>query len=206
MSKQNGIRRNTLIVIAGASGAGKSTLARRIENELKVPHYELDRVFNLLKRPFDGMAIESDALRKQYRQDVTAALVPEILNSFVDLNVSAVVEGGWLSPKEVRTLQLQSKSIVPLFLGYGGTGRNRLEQFQRGTTHWSSEKVLSSAERERVEEFFDKQVRKSVSLKRECEDSGLKYLDTTEESGFEAAFQYLKTEIEKNCLPVRSKP
>ena len=197
MPGKEGLRGSGLIVIAGASGAGKSCLARRMERELAFPHYELDRLFNLLKQPFDRMAIESEDVRKRYRSDVTAALVPEILGSFVKLNVRAIVEGGWLSPKDVASLMHQYSGLACLFLGYGGSGESRLKQFQRGTTHWSSGKELTADEHRKVVEFFDKQIRKSVELRTECDVLGLKYIDTTEEHGFETAFRYLRSEVEK---------
>ncbi|MEM9630228.1 MAG: hypothetical protein AAGA50_02805 [Pseudomonadota bacterium] len=186
---------NALIVIGGASGAGKSNLARRVAKEFDVPQYELDRMFNRMKKPFEKMETLNADQRKTHRNDVMTELAGEVLHCFANLNTMMILEGGWISPLEVKGFTDQGRSLVSVFLGYCGSGKKRLEGFQKGNLHWSAGKALSEHERTRVERFFDKQITKSMALGETCRELGLKFVDTTEESGFEGAFQYLKSEI-----------
>lgn len=186
-----------LIVIGGVSGAGKSSLSKRLASEFGFPQYELDKMFNRLKKPFEEMVSLSEEQRRDHRNNLMTEIASELLQCFASLDTTAILEGGWITPVEIKSMSGMGPPLVSVFLGYGGSGRIRLENFQQGNSHWSVGKELPEQERERVECFFDKQIRKSVLLRKDCSEFGLKYIDTTEENGFERAFRYLKSEVER---------
>ena len=174
--------KSRIYFIGGASASGKSTIAKELSSLYSFPVVELDRFHDIL------MPIVHD--REQLVR-TTGKITLEVVRQLLELNVSCIVEGGWIQPRKASKLKEKSKGyFYPVYCGYPRADvESRYSVIQKDGLHW-----LNSKPGKKAQSFLRTQIDESESYRQECERLQIEFFDFTV---FSEGSEALRSHFEK---------
>ena len=165
--RKNGMK-NRIYFIGGASASGKSTIAKELSNLYSFPVVELDQFHDIL------IPIVHD---RERQVKATRKVALEVVRQLLELNVSCIVEGGWVQPRRASKLREKSEGcFCPVYCGYPKADiESRYLLLKRSGSHW-----LNSESRNEARSFLGTQIKESEYYRQECEKLRIEFFDFTE--------------------------
>ena len=164
----------TIYIIGGVPRTGKTTLAERLQHELHITGTELDHLRALFNA--DGAStISYDSGANIHL--VTKQLSPYLEHLYAHLvgsRASHVINGEVISPSSLEK-SAYFEYMRPCFMGISDA-ETTLENVR---LHQSDSDWTASMPDDRLRYLFDKYVRRSEKISRQCAEIGIRYFDVT---------------------------
>lgn len=161
-----------LLFLGGSSASGKTTAAAHISKGLNLHCVHLDE-FNV---PLDQAIRAKTIERGPAIDDLSKTIGFNVVEKFLSLNATCLIEGGWLSVPQAAEL-MKNDRFAPIFCGYPEANADkRWLQIKRSPGHhW-----LKNHDDVSAIQWIERQIKESQDYRVECETHGVTFVDCSD--------------------------